>query len=510
MSLEAKIAAAMIGHVRPSVLMTDAYKLAMAQAGFPLRKECFVLSFRTPGLWYIPFNLAEVMRHLLPDSNVTLYEDQFLRRFDSNGYDLSPAMLKALDGDVDFWCPPVGSVVLQDEPLLTAFGPSFKVSWLEDMAIWLNFPIQIATDAKKGVRAFEATCEDEADIIRLTLEACGINDAVVTRQNPTGLIEADYKRARDLIEALPGSQVFEVGLRAATCMQRHLQVLRACLEADITATSNLWGAFKLGMTPVGTTGHEHQQRWGVDDRNGFRAIRDMRPRSPSYLPDTTDADDVGLPAVFDVVREQPDREFFVRFDERAKIIAQLSRVHAEIDHLPGHYVFEDGIKPESARIIQGVCQAKGIAAKRLHFGSGGFLVHHGGPHGRDAVSAVWKLSETGGRPTMKHAAQPNDAKRSLPGRPVILRSVTGQPPLSLVAQQGEVVSGFAPIQPGFSSLDDLTAFLPEAWLRSASHVSQGTAKLIRECQRQTRSLDLLDRQNPPGGQSQKETSTCPS
>ena len=50
----------------PSVTMTDAYKLAMAQAGFPLRTETFYFSFRKPGWYRIPFDLESAIRALVP------------------------------------------------------------------------------------------------------------------------------------------------------------------------------------------------------------------------------------------------------------------------------------------------------------------------------------------------------------------------------------------------------------------------------------------------------------
>jgi len=63
-SIEQRLVKAMVGADRPSVLDTDAYKLAMAQAGAPLRPETFYLTFRrmTQGPWYNPFDLDEFFR----------------------------------------------------------------------------------------------------------------------------------------------------------------------------------------------------------------------------------------------------------------------------------------------------------------------------------------------------------------------------------------------------------------------------------------------------------------
>ena len=47
---------------------------------------------------------------------------------------------------------------------------------------------------------------------------------------------------------------------------------------------------------------------------------------------------------------------------------------------------------------------------------------------RDRVAAVWKLSQTGGTPTMKFADDANRGKKSVPGRPVLWRRMQGGGP----------------------------------------------------------------------------------
>ena len=61
------------------------------------------------------------------------------------------------------------------------------------------------------------------------------------------------------------------------------------------------------------------------------------------------------------------------------------------------------------------------------------------PLTRDRVSAVFKLSETGGVPRMKFANETGGGKESVPGRPVVWRRVRGVGPLGIVAQAGEPV-----------------------------------------------------------------------
>src|SRR5690606_8699261 len=73
----------------PSVLATDAYKFSMAQAGFPLRRETFYLSFRFGGFQYVPFDLAAIVRAHVADLRPGPDDLAFAR---AHGYGLSDAM----------------------------------------------------------------------------------------------------------------------------------------------------------------------------------------------------------------------------------------------------------------------------------------------------------------------------------------------------------------------------------------------------------------------------------
>ena len=53
------------------------------------------------------------------------------------------------------------------------------------------------------------------------------------------------------------------------------------------------------------------------------------------------------------------------------------------------------------------------------------------------MAAVWKLSETGGTPTMKFADDANRGKESIPGRPVLWRRMQGGGPTGIIGQEGE-------------------------------------------------------------------------
>jgi len=437
--------------------MSDAYKWAMAQAGFPLRIETFYLTCRRGGPLFISFDLKAVVREFLPKRLPNGKERGFLG---THGYGLTPAMEKALLGDIEVWCAPKGTWVLPGEPILTVTGPSFLVSWLEPLAIMLNFPLQVATHCKTTDKAttINTTCDDEKAIVELA----GISVGMTPADDCWPLLIADpvaYKagvaaRVASIKDALGGEieRAFEVGMRAATCMQQHRLALEACKEAGLLKTSNVYLAWELYMIPVGTTGHEHQQRWG-DDASGFRAIRDMRMEPPSYLFDTVEPLLVGIPTAVEVMREDTTRACSIRFDSgdqdaQLKLLLKLCHAqeefHTETEAVVKHpalspnTIFEDGYTDEKTKTNEAYCDGLGWPKERRFYGYGGFIVYDPAfhPFGRDKVSACFKLTMTAGSPRMKHSGTPG--KASIPGKPVIYRATDPhRTPPSLIAQEGE-------------------------------------------------------------------------
>jgi nicotinic acid phosphoribosyltransferase len=473
MGAEENVAQAMLGQDKANVLMSDGYKFSMAQAGFPLREETFYLSFRKPGRYYIPFDLERIVNALLPDSCAGL---SFASQY---GYGLTSGMEDAVEGKVRVWCAPKGSWVLQREPILTVTGPSFLVSWLEPMLIWLQFPIQVATECLLNkFSMFDCTCESEAAIVHEVLGAIQYMETVSIQIDP------DYpqrvrSRAHALVQAVSRNRVFEVGMRSATCMEMHEIALRECEEVGVGATSNVFLARKLGMRPVGTTGHEHQQRWG-DDLTAFRAIRDIRGWKPSYLFDTYDTLGKGIPAAIQAMTEIPVEGAgvcAVRFDSGDQE-EQLRRfVQAEKDKgIQPDYIFMDGINTDKALAFEELIRSLEIDPRRCSYGSGGFLVCEasGIPLTRNRVSAVYKLCQTTGVPVMKFSVP---SKSSVPGNPVIFRCVGESdqplPVAGLIGQAGEKPpKGFIALQPQEECPDQaLTGDVGE---------SPETRRLIRE------------------------------
>ena len=112
-----------------SPLLTDAYKFSMAQAGFPLRRETFYLSFRHGGFQHVPIDLDRAVRSLLADLRASEAEAAFTR---AHGYGLTDAMDRALadkDG-VQIEAVPRGAVGRMVLSYLPTYGP------------WLN-PIEM-------------------------------------------------------------------------------------------------------------------------------------------------------------------------------------------------------------------------------------------------------------------------------------------------------------------------------------------------------------------------------
>jgi len=465
------------GQVSP--LMTDGYKFSMAQAGFPLRTETFTLSCRKGGPFYTPFNLGKVIQVIVGNLRLPeLGEYEWLARHD---YAFTSAMKEALQADVEVWSPPVGSWVNEYEPLLTVTGPSFLASWLEPLAIMLNFPLQVATAYLDGKRTFRCSCSHEAEIVKLVATSVGGRGHGCTTDCNEGPYRDTYRdavqqRVLGIVKALGGEghRAFEVGLRAATCLEMHNMALDECMAAGIFATSNVYGASisggahdacPQGMKPVGTTGHEHQQRWGADIP-GYRAVRDMRASPPSYLPDTYDVMNKGLPGAFRVLKEEPGRKGGIRLDadDQEEERQQFALILGADLPDQSFVIFEGGYDAPRTAETEAHCDEHGWPQDRRFYGYGGYIVCAADwmPYTRNRVSCVYKLSRSGDRDVMKFTG----AKSSVPGKPCILRPADNYDPDyhiqwgSLIAQQGETVEGFRPIQAGDRSEPHAVGYSP--------------------------------------------------
>jgi len=405
---------------------SDGYKFSMAEAGAALRFEYFNYSHRKGGVngWhYMPVDAESYVRSLLPKPEISDYD--YLR---NHSYDVGASFRKAFTqyDKLRVVAVPKGSWFYDREPAVLDGGPSAVASWLEPLHLILNFRIQVATAAKTGKlddRCKFATCEREREIILETLDSIGAH-APKIEVRADEYAASVLARAKDLVSIVENpDRIFEVGMRAVSCMDQHEIALRAIKEAGILRTSNVYLAQKLDLIPVGTMGHEHPQRIG-DDYDCYTAMRDRFPGFLFYLPDTFSTLRSGVPSALIVIAEQPDRDAGIRFDSEHGI--------------RGHYMFtiaraiEMGIQPRLALEsgwnreltveFEHLREMAKWPADRQAYGYGGYLVK---PEWksflRDDVSAVYKLCQSGSMATMKFGDEPKSGKASFPGRPVIWR-----------------------------------------------------------------------------------------
>jgi nicotinic acid phosphoribosyltransferase len=232
------------------------------------------------------------------------------------------------------------------------------------------------------------------------------------------------------------------------------------------------------MTPVGTMGHEHVQRFGSDEA-AFRAMRDRRPGRSSYLLDTFDTIRSGIPAAFRVMEEDRRRGDSIRYDSGDKEAQyRFAAAEAKRRGLRPVQILEDAFDAPLTRRFEELRREVGLAAEEQFYGYGGTLVAttatRSGTHlVRDRVAAVYKLSETARWPTMKFGNEPGAGKESIPGRPVVFRRLRGDGAVGIVGQQGE-----AP-PPGYALLTDAEGAWPVV-REGVMELSPETRKLADE------------------------------
>ena len=424
-----------------SLLATDGYKFSMAEAGWPLRTESFYYSHRKGGAQVMPVDAAAFVKALLPEPTPADYA--FLA---ANEYEMGIGFKAAVRrrDQVTVRAVPRGATFFPREPVITVSGPSALVSWLEPLLLQLSYRVQVATLAllDSGSLARElavVTCAAQKEIVAETLDAVGVA-APAMRVDEEGYRTRVRAQAAELVGIVgDGKRVFEVGLRAASCLEQHRLALEACRDAGVTRTSNVQGAFELGLTPVGTMGHEHVQRYGSDEA-AFRAMRERRPQRSSFLLDTFDTLGSGIPAAYDVIAEDPQAGDSIRYDSGDKESQyRFAIARAKERGIRPVQIIEDGCDAAITRRLEEVRREVGWEPHEQFYGYGGYLVAAtmGTRLTRDRVAAVYKLCQSGKSPTMKFANEAGSGKRSIPGRPVLFRRRTGAGPVGVVGQEGE-------------------------------------------------------------------------
>lgn len=426
------------------LLMTDGYKFSMAEAGWPLREETFSLSHRKGGLQVLPFDVREELEALLPAIEAADWEYLARTEYEMGAGFKAGVASRALRVDA----LPRFSVFHDREPICSVTGPSALVSWLEPLLLMWSYRIQVATLAvfepeRLSAAVGTVTCEAQRQLVLSTLEAVKVRAPAITVA-PEAYVERVAARVRELVEVVgTADRLFEVGLRAASCVEQHLLALEGCKQAGLKRTSHVFGARALGLIPVGTMGHEHVQRYGSDEA-AFRAMVERRPNRSSFLLDTFDTIRSGIPTALSIIRERPGSRDSIRYDSGDKE-AQYRFAVAESRALGVRpvQILEDGFDTVQTRRFEVLRQEVGWAPEDQVYGYGGFLVAQtaGTPLTRDRVSAVYKLTQTGKRACMKFGNEAGGGKQSVPGRPVLWRRRAGASgPFGVVAQAGEPVA----------------------------------------------------------------------
>ena len=425
-----------------SLLATDGYKFSMAEVGWPLRRETFVYTHRKGGQQILPIDVKAHVKGLLP---VPIEQDWAYLR--ANEYAMGEGYAHAIQKERDKFrvdALPKGSTFFSGEPVFSVSGVSALGSWLEPIALQINYRIQVATlalrDPERLAREVaKVTCWRQKEIIAETLQEIKVKEPKI-EVDTYGYQQQVLDAVKDLVEIVKNpNRIFEVGLRSVTCMEQHQLALEACKEAGVKRTSNVFLAERLGMIPVGTMGHEHLQRYGSDEE-GFRAMKDRRPYRSSYLPDTYDFFLCGLPAAIRVMMEDPDRKDSIRYDSGNKetqfmyVVSEARQRGLQLRH-----IVEDGLNSLQTRVFEILREQMKVDPDDMFYGYGGFIVAETafGSLKRDEVQAVWKLSMTGNRPTMKFSSDPG--KMSIPGRPVVWRRTSAHGPIGIIGQEGESV-----------------------------------------------------------------------
>ncbi|MEW5739861.1 MAG: nicotinate phosphoribosyltransferase [Myxococcota bacterium] len=427
------------------LLATDGYKFSMAEAGWPLRRETFYYSHRKGGLQVLPFDVHAELAKVLPAVQPGDWEYLAANEYEmGSGY---RAAMKGPETKLSVRALPRFSVFSEREPVFSVTGPSALVSWLEPLVLQWSFRIQVATLALREPEALPAalavlTCEGQRALALETLDAVGVKAPRIEVQ-PEAYVARVKAKVDELAEIVgTPARLFEVGLRAASCLEQHLLALEGCKAAGLTRTSHVWGAKEKGLIPVGTMGHEHVQRYGSDEA-AFRAMVDRRHQRSSFLLDTFDTITSGLPTAFSIMQERPGEKDSIRYDSGDKEAQYRHAVAlARTMGLKPVHILEDGFDAEQTRRFEALRAEVGLAPNDQVYGYGGYLVAQtsGTPLTRDRVAAVYKLSQTGPRATMKFGNEAGHGKQSVPGRPVLFRRRAGASgPFGVVGQEGEAV-----------------------------------------------------------------------
>ena len=435
------------------ILNTDQYKFTIAEAGYPLREETFYYSHRCGGPHYLPIDIKKYIKDIFAgwgELNVgeIRYDLNRVSKLSIGTWFEYFSKIDPMD-HIEIKSLPKGSWFGDGDPVFTVTGPSFLLSWLEPLLLQLNYRIQIASlvlrDELKPNDINMVTCEEQSKIVYDTIESLPsypdwYNNKFKINVQSGSYIENIKSRIYEILNIVKcGERIFEVGLRAATCISQHNLTLEACKSAGLSFTSDTFGACILDMNTISKMSHEHVQRFGSDEA-AYNAISDRIPGSIFCLLDTFDVIKSGIPAAFNLIKRQSDRNHVIMFNSgNIKDQFEYAINLASSMGINVRYYLEDGLNLEKTKIFEEFRKHKGLESYQVLYGYGGYLVNCGwGRLTSDRVSAVWELSETGGEASMECS----EGKCSIPGRPILWlsRKSFRNLPRAIIAQEGEELS----------------------------------------------------------------------
>tara|TARA_B100000745_G_scaffold286574_1_gene222611 strand:- start:1736 stop:3229 length:1494 start_codon:yes stop_codon:yes gene_type:complete len=453
--------------------------MAAAGAGHS-ELEGFYLSFRQlPEGWRGLYNPIDFGSFLAASVTDTEYLEKYVEWLKQFGFPVDVDtlfMAEQLSQLEIVYALPQGEWVLPREPILTVKGPRAAASWIEPVVVGsASYMMQVATLAQMvadasptspesdrlwgelRTRLATVTCAEQRAITHRALLETDLDPGRVDYLMENMVVDSDgyYDRVQiqcsKLLETgVSPSRIFEVGLRAATCMSQHMIALMAIRDMGFTMTSNMWGAYLERMRPVGTLGHEGIMRFGSFDNMAFDEHIKVLPKVVMLL-DTNDTEKVGLPTAFEMMEMNPDRQDGVRPDS-GDLSAQFRSFVAEMEKRKGRlgyrdWIFEDGLDEVKMAQFEALREELGYPKEHTLYGLGGFFIDRPEPTGfrRGRISMVYKLCWTDlFGPAMKfgnEAEEGASGKRSIPGLPVLAVNPDAKNPV-IVAQSGCLPEGY--------------------------------------------------------------------
>ena len=228
------------------------------------------------------------------------------------------------------------------------------------------------------------------------------------------------------------SRIFEVGLRAASSIQDHIESISVLSKVGLMMSSHGEAAKQAGIKAGGSMGLRYTQRFS----SYYEAFMNALDRSIEFskengltnkvnlslLLDTRNTLQAGLPDAISVIKERIDDikryiNLSVRLDsgdlkQQLKTIINTFNIQlGGMKYLPS-IIVESGLKSDDVAEFEAIAKEYGFPVEKMLYGLGGYLV---GGINRDFLSMVYKVSSFDGQATMKFADEADKGKESYPG-----------------------------------------------------------------------------------------------